>query len=138
MWLLMACMPSSLRSYLQVHGAISAELRGVFFSQLKFILQLLHSKSILHGDLKPANMMVDVSRKELRLCNFHLSVDEAHASSDQVAYTGPYRAPELWAQFGSRGKVSKASEAFAYACCVVEACPASPLFPSVASLKASL
>jgi len=57
-------------------------------------LAYMHSKNILHCDIKPANILLD-ARMQPMLCDFGLSMRESIDSTNGVAGTLFYFAPEL-------------------------------------------
>jgi len=84
-------------------------------------LSHLHENRILHGDIKPANILVD-SRERGRLSDFDISVDTKERTSagyitgtrtmhaTQTAWTEDFAAPELKAE----EKATKYTDVFAY------------------------
>ena len=80
-----------------VNGAREASLdqRLEYFAQITEALVYLHRHGILHGDLKPANILLANNR--VRLVDFGLSiqVEQARAVQGSVTGTLPYIAPEI-------------------------------------------
>ncbi|PRW55899.1 kinase [Chlorella sorokiniana] len=79
-------------------------------------LEYLHSNSLIHGDLKPANVMLKAARNDRRgfickLGDFGLSrmlgAEESHVDTQSYG-TASYAAPELLTQ----GKLTKAADVF--------------------------
>ena len=48
----------------------------------------------------PANLLVDLQKQQMKLCNFHSAVpcDAKDSDDEDQSYTAQYRAPELWPQ----------------------------------------
>lgn len=80
-------------------GPVACELEALeaVIGQLADALEFLHSHGIVHGDLKPSNVMVDVAG-QVRVLDFGLSIriaDPLAASMvGVVSGTLPYMAPE--------------------------------------------
>ncbi len=89
---------------------ITAALRGLAY---------LHEKSILHLDLKPANMLV-AADGSLKLADFGatkwLAAGANSMTTQRVIGTPAYMSPEII----STGKYSKASDMWAIGCCITE------------------
>lgn len=68
--------------------------------QLVCAVAFLHSNGIIHGDIKPSNILL--YKDTVKLADFSLSsfVFENNRILYQDAYTEHYRAPELWAKKG--------------------------------------
>jgi serine/threonine protein kinase len=60
-------------------------------------LRHIHSHKIMHGDLKPDNILLD-STNHVKICDFGFacSLEEMHQSSMTMTGTPSYIAPELW------------------------------------------
>lgn len=82
-------------------------------------LAYLHSKNILHLDVKPGNMLV-TQEGTVKLADFgtttFLSQGVTSLSTQHVVGTPAYMAPEII----SSGKYYRGSDIWAWACCVVE------------------
>jgi serine/threonine protein kinase len=114
--------PTSLQKELKkcqlLQSPISAELIKKFSFQLLLGLEYLHSKGIVHRDIKPGNLLVNMEKQELKICDFGISKkinDQTIVSS----YIGSryYRAPELL--LGSK-KYSFAIDIWAAGCVIAE------------------
>ncbi len=69
--------------------------RGIHLvAQLCSAIDYLHSRGILHGDIKPANILVDLEREELRLLDFGIA--RGLGSADVLTRQGTtgYMSPE--------------------------------------------
>jgi serine/threonine protein kinase len=69
--------------------------------QLSCALGFLHSRNIIHGDVKPSNVLVYEDRILLSDFSFaSLSFNESHRVYNKQAYTNFYRAPEVLSDVG--------------------------------------
>lgn len=79
---------------------LQLKLKTIFW-QLSCALGFLHSNNIIHGDIKPSNILVKSSR--VLLSDFSLSnlcFNENHRIYNKQAYTNFYRAPEVSSDSG--------------------------------------
>jgi serine/threonine protein kinase len=63
--------------------------------QLLEALQFIHGKNIVHGDLKPANIVYDHKTKRVTIIDFGLAFNIRKGSALPIQ-TCNYRAPEIW------------------------------------------
>jgi serine/threonine protein kinase len=108
----------SVRTLLKRRGGKLDELtaRRVMFHAL-LGMEFLHSKGILHRDLKPDNMLVD-RNGDIKLSDFGTCRETIHAASGtttQVVGTVSYMAPE-----NITGRYSQGSDIWAWAATYVE------------------
>jgi len=89
------------------HKGISPETIISWLNSALSALDYLHSQGILHGDLKPANILIDRNQK-LRLVDFGLASLVESGAKASSAGTIPYQAPETL-----RGESTFASDLFA-------------------------
>lgn len=73
----------------------SPAVKRRIFSQLLEVVGYLHSKGIIHNDLKPSNIMIGRTSDTLRLLDFGLSDDDAHFLQRTPGFSAGYAAPEL-------------------------------------------
>ena len=80
-------------------GKSKFKIKNIFW-QTVYAVSFLHSSGIIHGDIKPSNILM--YKNEIRLADFSLSSflfnDEKIYNSN--CYTEKYRAPEIWAEQG--------------------------------------
>jgi serine/threonine protein kinase len=81
-----------LDAWLDGHGAMGAERALPVLAQLASAVDYLHKVRIVHGDIKPANIMLDVSNADfVKLIDFGIASSEARRG--QIG-TPAYMAPE--------------------------------------------
>jgi len=130
-------METDLASIIKSPQALSDEHIQFFIYQILRGLKYLHSRNILHRDLKPRNILVN-SNCDLRICDFGLAKiigakegKSREAMTDYVA-TRWYRPPEVI--LGSK-TYSKAVDVWAVGCILGELFNRKPLFPGADSIS---
>ncbi len=104
-WLILELMRGSLQRTAQV-APIDLDLLRVVLLNCLNALQFLHSNGIIHGDVKPSNMLVDVQGR-VKLGDFGLAHRASNEQGSLLKGTTKYMAPELVSdQFGSVGPAS--------------------------------
>ena len=76
-------------------GRISMEAKIEILYQILLGLHEIHSKQIIHGDIKSLNILVD-HRGKVMISDFGLSIQESQAHSKMIGYTDLWRAPEVY------------------------------------------
>lgn len=76
-----------------------------FLEQLCEVIGFLHQQSIIHGDLKPANILLDL-HFNIKLGDFGL-IRSSHADSISWTGTTAYMAPEVELNYNNRSKNPK-------------------------------
>lgn len=104
-WLILELMQGSLLPAEEGEGLDLDYLRGVLRECLS-ALQLLHSHGVVHGDIKPSNLLVD-SQGRVKLGDFGLARRANDEGGSLLKGTTKYMAPELLSpQFGPVGPAS--------------------------------
>jgi eukaryotic-like serine/threonine-protein kinase len=104
-WLIVELMKASLKPATEGEGIDLDFLRTVLTSCLS-ALQFLHSKGMIHGDIKPSNILVDALGR-VKLGDFGLARRASDEAGSLLKGTTKYMAPELLSdQFGTVGPAS--------------------------------
>ena len=104
-WLILELMRGSLQPPAQAEGIDLDYLRLVLAGCLSG-LQFLHSHGVIHGDIKPSNLLVD-GQGRVKLGDFGLARRASDEEGSLLKGTTKYMAPELLsAQFGPIGPAS--------------------------------
>jgi tRNA A-37 threonylcarbamoyl transferase component Bud32 len=104
-WLIVELMRGSLRQTLDA-GPIDLDYLRVALAGCLNALQFLHSNGVIHGDIKPSNMLVD-SQARVKLGDFGLARRASSEEGSLLKGTTKYMAPELVSpQFGAIGPAS--------------------------------
>lgn len=104
-WLIMELMQSSLAQRLAGRQIDLRALRATLAHVLR-ALKYLHSQGIIHGDIKPGNLMID-ARRRVKLGDFGLACRVATADGSLLKGTTKYMAPETVSDdFGDVGPAS--------------------------------
>jgi len=90
----------------------------------------LHFCDIVHGDIKPANVLIWPNMEKVGLTDFGLSTSSPDRKYDFI-YTPDYRAPEVWLE----NAPSKASDVWAMGATLVEMVIQKRLFESYTTRK---
>lgn len=128
-------METDLSSIIKSPQALSEEHCQFFLYQILRGLKYIHSKNVIHRDLKPRNLLVN-SNCDLKICDFGLArVDfpnlqgKTAAMTDYVA-TRWYRAPEVILTWE---KYTKAIDMWSVGCIFAELLGRQPIFPGIDS-----
>lgn len=104
-WLILELMRGSLQPFTQGAPIDLDYLRAVLISTLQ-ALQFLHAGGVIHGDVKPSNLLVDAQGR-VKLGDFGLARRASSQEGSLLKGTTKYMAPELVSnQFGPRGPAS--------------------------------
>lgn len=104
-WLVLELMRGSLKDKTQGQPLNLDYLRIALFHSLH-ALKFLHSKGILHGDVKPSNLLID-KRGRVKLGDFGLARRANNDEGSLLKGTTKYMAPEVVSdQFGRVGPAS--------------------------------
>lgn len=104
-WLILELMQSNLAQRMAGRQMDLRSLRTTIAHCLR-ALKYLHSRGIIHGDVKPANMMID-ARRRVKLGDFGLARRVSDEEGSLLKGTTKYMAPELVSdEFGEIGPAS--------------------------------
>jgi eukaryotic-like serine/threonine-protein kinase len=104
-WLILELMQANLRDRLQGKAMDLKALQTTLTQALR-ALSALHARGILHGDVKPTNLMID-HRKRIKVGDFGLARRVSHDEGSVIRGTAKYMAPETLSQdFGEVGPQS--------------------------------
>lgn len=104
-WLIMELMQGNLGDRAQGRPMDLVALRTVLAHSLR-ALKFLHEHGIVHGDVKPSNLMVD-KRKRLKIGDFGLARRVSDEEGSLIKGTTKYMAPEVVSdEFGDVGPAS--------------------------------
>ncbi|MEK6259671.1 MAG: protein kinase [Planctomycetota bacterium] len=104
-WLVMELMQSNLATRLSGRQVDLRALRATLAHVLR-ALKYLHSHGIIHGDIKPSNLMID-QRRRIKLGDFGLARRVNNAEGSMLKGTTKYMAPETVSDdFGEVGPQS--------------------------------
>ena len=97
-WMIMPMIPTSLFSYVQKHHLQTNAQQGLF-AQTMDGLSYLHTRNIVHCDIKPANILCNMTTVQFFIIDLGLALRVPLSSSSKRtcddAYTLAYRPPEL-------------------------------------------
>lgn len=104
-WLILELMQGNLRDRLEGRQMDLRSLRTALAHCLR-ALKYLHSRGVIHGDIKPSNLMID-HRKRVKLGDFGLARRASDDEGSLLKGTTKYMAPELVSdEFGDVGPQS--------------------------------
>lgn len=81
----------------------------------------MHSRGIIHRDIKPGNILIDTSYGQIRalICDFGISGAMSENNRDKHVITAPYRPPEL-ARAGYEQKYDYKVDIWSFGCVLYE------------------
>lgn len=104
-WLIMELMQGNLAQRISGQAMDLKSVRTTLAHCLR-ALKYLHSRGIVHGDIKPSNMMID-SRKRIKVGDFGLARRVSDEDGSLLRGTTKYMAPEVVSEdFGDVGPAS--------------------------------
>lgn len=104
-WMILELMQGSLSGELQGRP-IDIETLKIALTQCLHALDYLHARGVLHGDVKPSNLMIGLNRR-LKLGDFGLARRANTGEGSLLKGTPKYMAPEVISdQFGPVGPAS--------------------------------
>lgn len=104
-WLVLELMRGSLAGELQGRP-IGVDMLHIALVQCLSALEFLHGQGIIHGDVKPSNLLVGMNHR-LKLGDFGLARRAASSEGSLLKGTTKYMAPEVMSdQFGGVGPCS--------------------------------
>ncbi len=109
---------------------LSEKIIGYWFTQLLFGLRVLHSKNILHRDLKSANVFL-TKNYSLKIGDFGISKVLEKSSAITCIGTPLYLSPEVC----NNQPYSYGSDIWALACIVYEMCSLKVLYSLFSTLS---
>jgi len=115
--------PSHVRD---AEGVFDATRFATLVADIAAALEYIHSQHILHGDLKPGNILIDFNNGSLvvRLMDFGLSIPSSSRGSSGLCGTIDYMPPEA-----IRGeRVGEAADLYALGCVLFEVASGHPPF----------
>ncbi|KAL0217133.1 hypothetical protein RCL1_007616 [Eukaryota sp. TZLM3-RCL] len=93
------CEGGSLQDFVNSNSKLSNDDLWFILTQLAFGLHYLHSNSIIHRDVKPANIVLTSKYRPLlvKYCDFGISKNVSNTLADTYTGTVPFMAPEILA-----------------------------------------
>ncbi len=95
-WLILELMQANLRDRLQGRPMDVKAVQTTLTQALR-ALSALHSRGLVHGDIKPSNLMID-HRKRVKVGDFGLARRVSHDDGSVIRGTAKYMAPETLTQ----------------------------------------
>jgi len=115
-WLVMELMQSNLAERLRGRQVDLRALRATLAHVLR-ALKYLHSQGIIHGDIKPGNLMID-ARRRVKIGDFGLARRVSNEEGSLLKGTTKYMAPECVSE--DFGEVGPASDLYSLGFCAYE------------------
>ncbi len=104
-WLILELMHGSLQPATRSEG-VDLDFLRIALADCLGALEFLHANGVIHGDIKPSNMLVDAQGR-VKLGDFGLARRASNEEGSLLKGTTKYMAPELVSdQFGAAGPAS--------------------------------
>ncbi len=116
----------NLQTYLQEHHPLPVSHILAFANNLLSALAHLYNRRIIHGDIKPQNILVDTDIPRLVLCDFNIATTMNERYHTQNVQTSNYRAPEINV-YNKLGSHSAAIDMWSAGCVLFELITGCPL-----------
>jgi len=116
-----------LRSLLRSEGALEPARAVAICAQIAAALDAAHARGLVHGDVKPSNVLLDLS-EHVYLADFGLTRrldDGAVAGEESTVGTPAYLAPEQL----EGGPVASSTDVYSLGCVLYECLTGEPVFP---------
>ena len=99
----------NLFKYVKTVGKLTERLSGYIVKQVFQALEYLHSRNILHRDIKLSNILIskihsrEMDNIDIKLCDFGLAIQNYHPDEEQYTLCGTpnYLAPGTYISFSS-------------------------------------
>jgi serine/threonine protein kinase len=85
----------SLDTIVEQNGRVHAEDAAWITERLLGALHYVHRNGIVHGDVKPQNVLIEPEKRDIKLIDFTLAVKNPDARTAMKGYTDGYGAPEV-------------------------------------------
>lgn len=121
-----------IRGYHKIKKEIPPNLVRIYSYQLLRSIAYIHSRGICHRDIKPQNILVDISNNIIKLCDFG-SAKKLNPQESNISYicSRYYRAPEL---IFNSCYYTNAVDVWSIGCVIVELITGIPVFPGECSV----
>ncbi len=90
------CPGGELFDFIVAEGKVEETLARAFFQQIVAGVEYIHKLNIVHRDLKPENLLLDKTKKSIKIVDFGLSNTYKPDEQLKTACGSPcYAAPEM-------------------------------------------
>lgn len=115
-WVIMELMQASLAERFEDRQMPIASVRTTLAHGLR-ALKYLHARGIVHGDIKPSNLMID-SRRRIKIGDFGLARRVSDEDGSLIKGTTKYMAPEVVSE--EFGEIGPSSDLYSLGFCAYE------------------
>ncbi len=115
-WVIMELMQASLAERFENRQMPISSIRTTLAHGLR-ALKYLHARGIVHGDIKPSNLMID-SRRRIKIGDFGLARRVSDEDGSLIKGTTKYMAPEVVSE--EFGEIGPASDLYSLGFCAYE------------------